>query len=378
MTTLAQLMRSHYVSLNCYLNDAVRTRGDFVRDFLAALVDWNYGDEFAGDTPLFRGETVSDSYLSDLFYAEKPKDWPKYVLRAMLNSHKKSFAAWLSEMSPDEWARVKDNMAEIGVKIENADDFYAAVCESVKNELSEREKPAGEAPMKVEEEKKPEAETSALHIVVRDGLGAAIPFKSAEVAVQSYCMMADNPASHPFLLLSVGESMAELVLNRRTDGQHHLLLPQTVPAEMLLSRKMYMTVTTICHKMPVVLHNTEHNSFFLKKLAEAMAAPDDFVPFDDQNATITFAVRNGFCHERETYDNYHDAFDAWQASPWRRVLTLIYVNDEENLRVTANIAYLNHVHFENVYMKPILVLSDKVKTFLDAYSTGKRTFFGVE
>lgn len=63
---------------------------------------------------------------------------------------------------------------------------------------------------------------------------------------------------------------------------------------------------------------------------------------------------------------------------WRRVLTLIYVNDEENLRVTANIAYLNHVHFENVYMKPILVLLDKVKTFLDAYSTGKRTFFGVE
>ena len=44
MTTLAQLMRSPYVSLNCYLNDAVRTRGDFVRDFLAALVDWNYGD----------------------------------------------------------------------------------------------------------------------------------------------------------------------------------------------------------------------------------------------------------------------------------------------------------------------------------------------
>ena len=98
-------------------------------------------------------------------------------------------------------------LPKIGVKIESAEDLYAAVCESVKNELSEREKPAGDAPMEVEEEKKPEAETSALHIVVRDGLGAAIPFKSAEVAVQSYCMMADNPGSHPFLLLSVGESI---------------------------------------------------------------------------------------------------------------------------------------------------------------------------
>ena len=42
MTTLAELMKKHYTALDLHLRNSVRTRGDFVRDFLAALVNWNY------------------------------------------------------------------------------------------------------------------------------------------------------------------------------------------------------------------------------------------------------------------------------------------------------------------------------------------------
>ena len=281
MTTLAQLMRSHYVSLNCYLNDAVRTRGDFVRDFLAALVDWNYGDEFAGDTPLFRGETVSDSYLSELF-------------------------------------------------------------------------------------------------VVRDGLGAAIPFKSAEVAVQSYCMMADNPASHPFLLLSVGESMAELVLNRRTDGQHHLLLPQTVPAEMLRSREFYGAVVTICRAMAVVVHNAGKNAFFMKKLAEAQTDFDSFEPFRDDKSTLCFEVCEVFGARKEIFDGFEEAAAAWKKNPFRLSLTLRYENATEALSARKRLAFLGQWHFENIYQDAVLMCDRKIRDLLAEHSSGRRTFFGIE
>lgn len=377
MTTLAQLMRSHYVALNSYLNDAVRTRGDFVRDFLGALVEWDYGDEFAGDTPLFRGETVSDSYLSDLFYTEKPKDWPKYVLRGMLNSHKKSFTAWLSEMSPDEWTRIKANMSKIGVKVESAEDLYEAVCASVKNELAEREKPAGEAPVEEKAEKKPEAEAAALHIVVRDGLGKTICPKNGQAAVQLYLTMADNPSAHPFLLLSVGESSAQLIMNRWTDGQHHLLLPQTVPAEMLVSREFYLMIAKICRSMEVIIHNTEQNGFFLKKLSEAMADPDDFVPFNDEKSILRFEVREVFGVSKEIFNRFEEAAAAWKRSPCWLGLTLFYENKAEALSVRKRLAFLGHWHFESVYQDAILLCDRNIKALLDEHSTGKRTFFGI-
>lgn len=377
MTTLAQLMRSHYVSLNCYLNDAVRTRGDFVRDFLAALVDWNYGDEFAGDTPLFRGETVSDSYLSDLFYAEKPKDWPKYVLRAMLNSHKKSFAAWLSEMSPDEWARVKDNMAEIGVKIENADDFYAAVCESVKNELAKRGKSAAEEPAADEQETAQPTEI-ALSLCVRNGLGLKLTFQSVEAAVRAYCTMSDDPAAHPFLLLSVENSSTQIVLGRSVSGQQNLYLSELLPAEMLRSREFYGAVVTICRAMAVVVHNAGKNAFFMKKLAEAQTNFDSFEPFRDDESTLCFEVCEAFGARKEIFDGFEEAAAAWKKNPFRLSLTLLYENATEALSARKRLAFLGQWHFENIYQDAVLMCDRKIRDLLAEHSSGRRTFFGIE
>lgn len=377
MTTLAELMKKHYTALDLHLRNSVRTRGDFVRDFLAALVNWNYDDVFSGDTPLFRRETVSDSYLSELFYLENPKDFPKYVLQGMLSSNKKSFVAWLSEMSPDEWARLKTNLAEIGVKVETADDFYEAVCESVKNELAGRDKPAVEEPAADEPEAAQPTET-ALNLCVRNGLGSKLTFKSAEAAVQACCTMSDNPAAHPFLLLSVENSRAQIVLSRSVNGQQNLYLPEQLPAEMLLSREVYGAVAAVCRAMAVAIHNAGKNAFFMKKLAEAQTDFESFEPFRDDESTLRFEVREVFGVSKKFFDSFEEAAAAWKKNPFRLGLTLVYENTPEALSVRKRLAFLGNWHFENVYQEPVLMCDRNIKTLLAEHSTGRRTFFGIE
>lgn len=377
MATLAELMKKLYVAMDMALSDKVEQRGNFARAFFGAMIGWNDNDDFEGDTPVFRDSYLSDSYIASMFYSKKPKEIPNYVLQKLLKSNKASFLAWLNEMTADEWARVKDNMAEIGVKIESAEDLYAAVCESVKNELAKRSKSAAEEPAADEQETAQPTEI-ALSLCVRNGLGAKLTFQSVEAAVQAYCTMSDDPAAHPFLLLSVENSSTQIVLGRSVNGQQNLYLSELLPAEMLRSREFYGAVVTICRAMAVVVHNAGKNAFFMKKLAEAQTNFDSFEPFRDDESTLCFEVCEVFGARKEIFDGFEEATAAWKKNPFRLSLTLLYENSTETLSARKRLAFLGQWHFENIYQDAVLMCDRKIRDLLAEHSSGRRTFFGIE
>ena len=418
MSKFPECVNALYLGSEMFKQNSVMQRGNFLRKFMRAWAGLNPNKDYESSIPYFTDQYEPDSYLSNFFYSDKKKLFPKYVLVKMLDTHAENFKAWLSGMTEAERDRIMQNVREHGFEVESTDDLFESLLCELNAELSERASTTADRKsakisdtMNAEENEVTEANEeneaieaievaeaieadeqqvsvpSRLYFRLQRGWKTLMEFSADEVdAALAAFVNADQAGKGAILYIGVEESDQEIILARYPDGAIHLALPPAVPASMLCEPEAYRIVATICNSMQPVVQRGDNNAnrFFMKKVAKLQVAlangaqPDDKpLPYDDEKSEISFVVKCKPWGRGEEFADFAAAREAWQKASPLAMLQIRFANPALGQEWRATIASRGHMHFDDIYRIPLMMASDKVKAFLSEYSAGKMTFWGL-
>lgn len=372
----------------------------------------------------------TDEYFSSILRGNKPIR-PVYTDMHDLKNEA-SFSAWMSEyLDRQQWDRLRRKLYDKGVEVVTYHDLYLVLAQLVDDGYAQMSNGVGTGGKKRKLHTAPAGVNLNVDVVEADeeelelgteGITDASPksmlstvsgesiesasgvptlkfivqigwknveFSNMKAALSMYCIAERDESARPSLYITTSDAIiTPIYLHKTPDGRHHLVLPKSVPAELLRCPDVFSLTATICREMDVIVDNVKGdcNTLFIQRTAQIPIGPDGYPVtdqtclrlYDDNCTTLSFAVRHHLFASLIYYDAYDDAYSAWNDMPWYAALYLVWSNADAGLHYRLPIGVLRHINYWDVMTNSVLMLSQQVCDFLASHSSGRRTFWGIE